>query len=321
MTRFKIVGTGSSVPSRIITNEELEATCETNGQWVYEKLGIRERHILSEGQTISDLATESAKIALDSAGLVAKEIDLLIVGTTTAEKKSPSTACIVQNKLGKLFCPAFDISAACSSFLYGLTTAGNFIGNGSVKRALIIGADTYSTITDWQHRDAVFFGDAAGAVVIEADNDQIPWSFYLGADGSCGDFFKIVPNTMQKETPQKRSSYIYRLKGKELFHAAMRTIPVAAANVLSQSVIRVDEIDFVVPHQASLNLLHNLADKLNVPKEKLLTSMENFGNTAAASQPLTLDYAIRSGKIQRGMNLLFLAFGGGITYGAGLGKY
>ena len=324
MIGCKILGTGSYVPERIITNQDLEASGISNAAWVSENLGIDERHVVADGQTTSDLAYEASKRALQAAEVEPEDIDLIIVGTTTPDRKAPSTACILQNKLGSWSCPAFDISAACSSFHYALANAAQFVGTGLAKRALVVGADAYSTITDWSHRDAVFFGDAAGAVVLEADPDQEPWTFFLAAEGASWDHFTVPGGGSEKpasKLEQGDRSQFFQLKGNELYHDALRTIPVAARNVLEENGIGIGEIDAIVPHQASLKVLTALGEELGAPGDKVLTCMQKFGNTAAASQALMFDIAVRSGRIRRGMTLLFLTFGAGITYGAALVRY
>ena len=230
-----IRGTGSYVPQRVITNQELEARGISNSVWVSENLGIDERHVVAEGQATSDLAYEASKQALKIANIEPEEIDLIIVGTTTPDRKAPSTACILQNKLGSWSCPAYDVSAACSSFHYALANAAQFVGTGLAQRVLVVGADAYSTITDWSHRDAVFFGDAAGAVVIEADPDQEPWTFFLAAEGASWDHFTVPGGGSEKpadKLEQGDQSQFFQLKGSELYDDALRTIPVAAREVL-----------------------------------------------------------------------------------------
>lgn len=320
---FKILGTGSYVPERIVTNKEIESRGISNSAWVSENLGIHERRVAADDQATSDLALGASRAALEASGLSANAVDLLIVGTTTPDRKAPSTACILQDKLGGRSYPAFDISAACSSFLYSLASAAQFIETGFAQRALVVGADMYSTITDWEHRDAVFFGDAAGAVVIEAEQGHPPWEFFLGAEGAFWDHFTVPPEgaDMSASDSAHSRSQFFKLMGPELYEDAVRTLPDAAMRVLRKNGLAIEDVDLVVPHQASIRVLEAVADRTGVPMAKMLTTMGKFGNTAAASQPLTLDLAVRSGKVRRGMTLLFLTFGAGITYGAALGTY
>ncbi len=320
---FKILGTGSYVPERIVTNRELESRGISNSAWVSGNLGINERRIAADNQATSDLALEASRAALEASGLSANAVDLLIIGTTTPDRKAPSTACILQDKLGGSSYPAFDISAACSSFLYSLASAAQFIGTGLAKRALVVGAEMYSTITDWDHRDAVFFGDGAGAVVVGVEPDQPPWEFFLGAEGASWEHFTVPAGGTEipvSDADGGRSPF-FELMGPELYRDALRTIPDAAMRVLEKNGLTMKDVDLVVPHQASVRVLEAVADRMGVPMSKMLTTMGEFGNTAAASQPLTLDLAVRSGKVRRGMTLLFLTFGAGITYGAALGTY
>ncbi|MEK3786471.1 beta-ketoacyl-ACP synthase III [Paenibacillus sp. FSL K6-1230] len=324
MTNLKsvgIIGTGKYVPEKVLTNSDLEKIVETSDEWIVSRTGIRQRHIAAPEQATSDLAYEAAVRALASAGLTAEELDLIIVATITPDMAFPSTACILQDKLGAKGAAAFDLSAACSGFVYGLATANGFIQTGMYKNALIIGADCLSRITDYTDRNTcVLFGDGAGAVVIgEVPEGRGFKSFDLGAEGAGGGLLKLeaggsrLPATT--ETIENKLHYIY-MNGREVFKFAVRVMASATDVVLEKAGYAKEDIDIFVPHQANIRIIQSAMQRLELPAEKVVVNVDKYANTSAASIPLALVEAAEEGRIKEGDRVLMVGFGGGLTWGA-----
>ena len=321
----KIIGTGSYTPEKVLTNEDLEKVIPTNATWIYDNLGIRERRIAASNETTSDLATQAGKNAILDAGLEVNDIDLIIVATSTPDRIAPSTAAIVQDKLKSYKAVAFDIAAVCSGFLYGLSVASQFIAAGVYDNVLVIGADTFSKITDWTQRDAVFFGDGAGAAIVSHGNvnegilafrlysdGRGKWNFTVPAGGS------EMPTT--EETIKKKLHY-FQMNGKAVYETATEVLPMAINQVLNDTGLTINDIDYLVPHQPSIAILKKTAEILNLPWEKVMTNMDKYANTSGGTIPILLDEMKRAGKLKKGNLILFAAVGSGWTYGASILKW
>ncbi|MFM1781767.1 MAG: 3-oxoacyl-[acyl-carrier-protein] synthase [Pseudomonadota bacterium] len=317
MIYSKIIGTGSYLPEKILSNHDLEKMLETTDEWITSRTGVKERHIASAYQYTSDLAVEASKKAIEASGIDAKKIDLIIVATTTPDKTFPSTACIVQTKLGLSLCPAFDIQAVCSGFIYGLSVADNFIKVGSAKCVLVIGAETMSRITDYSDRsNAILWGDGGGAVILEASNQPGILSTHIHADGA----YEKLLHVPSGVSHQKGKSTI-EMQGNQVFKIAVNTLDSIVDETLEANQLEKSDIDWLVPHQANIRILEATAKKLNMSMDRVIVTIDRHGNTSAASIPLALDTAIREHKIKRGERLLMEAFGGGFTWGSALIKY
>ncbi|ADQ84621.1 beta-ketoacyl-ACP synthase III [Methylovorus sp. MP688] len=317
MTYSRIAGTGSYLPERILTNAELERMVDTSDEWIVTRTGIRERHIAAEGQFTSDLAYEAALRAIEAAGITHEEIDLVIVATTTPDRVFPSTACLVQARLELGPCPAFDIQAVCSGFVYALATADNFIKSGAAKTALVIGAETMSRITDWTDRsNCILWGDGAGAVILRASDEMGILSTHLHADGQYARLLNVPTGVSQKE-----GSKTIHMEGNAVFKVAVNTLDAIVDETLEANGLQKSDVDWLVPHQANIRILQSTAKKLGMGMEKVVVTVDRHGNTSAASIPLALDVAVRDGRIKRGETLLMEAFGGGFTWGSVLVKF
>lgn len=316
-----IIGTGKYVPERILTNSDLEKIVETNDEWIVSRTGIRERHIAAPHEATSDLAYEAALKALESAGMKAEELDLIIVATVTPDSSFPSTACILQDKLGAKGAAAFDLSAACSGFVYSLATANGFIQTGMYNNALIIGADTLSRITDYTDRNTcVLFGDGAGAVIIgEVPEGRGFQSFDLGAEGSGGSLLKMEAGGSRlpasQQTIDDKKHFIY-MNGREVFKFAVRVMGSATERVLTKAGLGKEDIDLFVPHQANIRIIQSAMQRLDLPEEKCVINVDRYANTSAASIPLALVEAAEEGRMKPGDTVLMVGFGGGLTWGA-----
>ncbi|WP_342428737.1 beta-ketoacyl-ACP synthase III [Paenibacillus sp. FSL L8-0158] len=316
-----VIGTGKYVPEKILTNKDLEAIVETSDEWIVSRTGIQERHIAAPEQATSDLAYEAAIKALESAGMTAQDLDLIIVATVTPDMAFPSTACILQDKLGAKGAAAFDLSAACSGFVYGLATATSFIKTGIYNNALIIGADCLSRITDYTDRNTcVLFGDGAGAVVIgEVPEGRGFQSFDLGAEGAGGTLLKLEAGGSRlpasAETLENKQHYIY-MNGREVFKFAVRVMGTATVDVLEKAGLSKDDIDLFVPHQANVRIIQSAMQRLDLPEEKVVVNVHKYANTSAASIPLALVEAAEEGRMKEGDRVLMVGFGGGLTWGA-----
>ncbi len=310
----RIVGTGSYLPDKVLTNDELARTVDTSDEWIRSRTGIRSRHIAAEGQLASDLALSASQRALQASGLTPADVDLIIVATTTPDVIFPSTACILQSKLGVAGCPAFDVQAVCSGFVYALTIADLFIRSGQTKHALIVGAEVYSRILDWNDRvTCVLFGDGAGAVVLSASNEPGILASRLHADGNYKDML-CVPGSVN--AGKVSGSPFVRMDGGAVFKFAVRVFEEGANEVLQAAKLTVADLDWFIPHQANIRIMEATAKRLGLPLEKLVATVDHHGNTSAASIPLALDEASRDGRIQPGQTLLLEGVGGGFTWGA-----
>lgn len=321
MIYSKIAGTGSSLPEKILKNSDLEAMVDTTDEWIYSRTGIRSRHIAADNEYTSDLATAAAQHAIEAAGIVATDIDLIIIATTTPDKIFPSTACIVQQKLGIRDCPAFDIQAVCSGFVYALATADKFIKSGSAQCALVVGADTFSKITDWTDRgNCILWGDGAGAVVLQASDEMGVISTHLHADGEYEKMLH-VPRDASQNNGKPCAANKVSMEGNAVFKMAVNTLDQIVDETLAANGMEKSDIDWLVPHQANIRILKATAKKLNMDMERVVVTVDTHGNTSAASIPLALDVAVRDGRIKRGETILMEAFGGGFTWGSALIKY
>lgn len=314
-----ISGVGSYLPENRVTNDDLSKIVETSHEWIVERTGIHERRVLSEDMATSDTATIAAKKALEDAKLKPEDIDLIIVATVTADYALPSTACIVQKNIGAMKAAAFDINAGCSGFVYGLTLGESFIKSGVYEKVLVIGAETLSRIVDWQDRNTcVLFGDGAGACILEKCEDGFGiLSSELGSDGTNGEVL-IQPAGGSKfpasqETLDKRLHYI-KMDGKEVFKFAVRVMEKASMNVLEKANLKLEDLDFLVPHQANTRIIDAAAKKLKLEKDKIYVNLNKYGNMSSASIPVALDEAIKDNKIKKGDNILLVAFGAGLTW-------
>jgi len=319
----RIAGTGSFLPERILTNAELEKLVDTTDEWIASRSGIRQRHIAAEGQTTSDLAYGAAIAAMESAGVTAGEIELIILGTTTPDLIFPSTACLLQHRLGADGCAAFDVNAACSGFIYALSIADKFIRSGAVKTALVVGAETLSRMVDWTDRaTCVLFGDGAGAVVLKASEEAGIMSSHIHADGGYKELlWNPVGVSVGFKPEEKNAGVRVLMQGAEVFKVAVKTLDRVVEETLAANGLDRHAIDWLIPHQANLRIIQATAKRLDMPMERVIVTVDKHGNTSSGSVPLALDLAVRSGKIQRGQLLLLEAFGGGFTWGSALVRY
>ncbi|MFP6829101.1 MAG: beta-ketoacyl-ACP synthase III [Gammaproteobacteria bacterium] len=316
----RIAGTGSYLPERVVTNQELEATVDTTDEWIRTRTGIEQRHIAADDETTSDLAYHASLAAMDAAGVVPHEIDMIVVGTCTPDLVFPNVACLLQERLGIGGGPAFSVEAACSGFMYAFSVADQFIRTGTIRRALVVGAETMSRIVDWTDRETcVLFGDGAGAVVIEASEE--PGTIYsnLGADGKYKNMLYAETGISKKSTVPDTS--FIRMNGNDVFKMAVRTLERMVDQVIEENDIKQGDIDWFVPHQANLRIINATAKRLKIPMERVVLTVAQHGNTSAASVPMALDTAVQDGRIKRGDLLLLEAFGGGFTWGASLIRY
>lgn len=318
----RISGTGSYVPETIYTNEYLETISPTSAQWVVDNLGIKERHIASPDQFTSDLATQAALLAIENAGLTPSDIDLIIVATATPDRLAPSTACIVQDKIQAYNAVAFDLSAVCSGFLFSMSTAAQYIATGIYNNALVIGADTFSKIIDWNRRDCVFFGDGAGAAVLtHAENDHGFLAFRLYSDGR-GKWNFTIPGggsefPLSSENVDSGKRY-FQMVGKAVYETGVKVLPKAINQVLEDTGLSISDVDYLIPHQPSIRILKDTADIIGLPFEKVMTNMDHYANTSGGTIPILLDEVNRAGNLTPGKLILFAAVGSGWTYGASL---
>ena len=312
----RIVGTGSYLPPGVMTNDEFAKRLDTSDAWIRERTGIRERHIADEAQTSSDLALEASRSALQAAGVPAADIDLIIVATSTPDFVFPSTACLLQAKLGVKGSTAFDVQAVCSGFVYALATADSFIRSGSHRTALVVGAEVFSRILDWNDRGTcVLFGDGAGAVVLSASEEPGIHASVLRADGSHAGMLSVPGNVNRGAIA---GSPFLQMDGQAVFKFAVRVLEESAREVAAKARMSLEEIDWLIPHQANVRILEAVARKLDLPREKLVVTVGHHGNTSAASVPLALDEYVRGGRIRRGHRLMLQGVGGGFTWGSSL---
>jgi len=323
--QVKIIGTGSYTPETIYTNKYLESIVDTNDQWIQDKLGIKERRIAGPDEATSDLGARAALNAIENAKLNVENIDLIIVATATPDRLAPSTAAIIQDKIKAYNAVAFDIAAVCSGFLYGMSVASQFIASGVYDHVLVIGADTFSRITDWTRRDAVFFGDGAGAVVLTNGNGNEGFmAFRLYTDGR-GKWNYTVPAggsemPASKETIEKGLHY-FQMNGRAVYETGTEVLPKAIVQVLDDTGLSIDDIDYLIPHQPSIAILKKTAEIIGLPFEKVMTNMDKYANTSGGTIPILLDETNRAGLLKKGKTILFAAVGSGWTYGASIMKW
>ncbi len=313
MIYARIAGTGSYLPPNILTNTDLEKLVDTTDEWIFSRTGIKQRHKVTDELT-SDLATKAALNAIEAAGIQAQDIDLIIVATTTPDKIFPSVATMVQRKLGIAGCPAFDVQAVCSGFIYALATANHFMRSGQHKNVLVIGADTFTRICDYTDRsNCILWGDGAGAVILQASDQPGVLSTHIHADGSYENQLHVPRNPDGPDTVV--------MEGNAVFKIAVNTLDQIVDETLKANHMQKSDIDWLVPHQANIRILQATAKKLDMSMDKVIVTVDHHGNTSAASIPLALDTAVRDGRIQRGHILLMEAFGGGFTWGSALVKF
>ena len=316
MIYSRITGTGSYLPARVMTNQEFAARLDTSDAWIRSRTGIVQRHIAEKSQSSSDLALHASVRALEAAGTKPADLDLIIVATSTPDYVFPSTACLLQAKLGVKGCAAFDVQAVCSGFVYALATADSFIKGGIYKKALVVGAEVFSRILDWNDRGTcVLFGDGAGAVVLSADHKPGVHASILRADGSYADILSVPGNVCAGAivgTP------FLKMDGQAVFKFAVRVLEESARETVAAAKMALEDLDWLIPHQANVRILEATARKLGLPREKLVVTVDHHGNTSAASVPLALDEFVRAGKIRTGQRVLLQGVGGGFTWGSSL---
>jgi 3-oxoacyl-[acyl-carrier-protein] synthase-3 len=317
MIYSRIAGTGSYLPPRVMTNHDFAARgLDTSDAWIRERTGIVQRHIADESQASSDLALEASRRALQAAGVRADELDLIVVATSTPDYIFPSTACLLQAKLGVKGCAAFDVQAVCSGFVYGLSVADNFLKSGNTKRALVVGAEVFSRILDWNDRGTcVLFGDGAGAVVLTAGSKPGIHASVLHADGSQVDMLSVPGNVCKGAIT---GSPFLQMNGQGVFKYAVKVLDEVGRETVAAAGMSLEDVDWLIPHQANVRILDATARRLGLPPEKLVVTVDHHGNTSAASVPLALDEFVRAGKIRSGHRVLMQGVGGGFTWGATL---
>ncbi|HSM69110.1 MAG TPA: beta-ketoacyl-ACP synthase III [Xanthomonadales bacterium] len=323
MKYSRIAGTGSYLPEKVLTNADLEKMVDTTDKWIQERTGIRERHIAAPGETTGDMAFVAAQRAMEAAGVDPSEIDLLILGTTTPDLVFPSTATLLQKRLGLPECGAMDVNAACTGFIYALSIADKFVRLGDAGKALVIGAETLTRMVDWTDRGTcVLFGDGAGAVVIEASDEPGILSTHIHANGDYADLLGTdVGVSRGFKEHAARAGITIQMKGNEVFKVAVRTLGRIVDETLEANQMDKSDLHWLIPHQANLRIISATARKLGMSDEQVVITVDRHGNTSAASVPLALDEAVRAGRIKRGETMLLEAFGGGFTWGSALIRY
>ncbi|TXK65881.1 beta-ketoacyl-ACP synthase III [Alkalisalibacterium limincola] len=319
----RIAGTGSYLPEKVLTNDDLAQFVETSDEWIRDRTGIRQRHIAADGETTCDLAEQASRRALEAAGVDASELDLIIVGTTTPDIIFPSTACLLQHRLGANGCAAFDVNAACSGFIYALAVGEKFIRSGTAKKVLVVGAETLSRMLDWSDRSTcVLFGDGAGAVVLTADAETGILSTHLHADGGKKEMlYNPVGVSVGFKPEEKNAGVRVLMAGNDVFKYAVKALDSVVDETLDANGLQRGDIDWLIPHQANLRIIQATAKRLALSMDRVIVTVDRHGNTSAGSVPLALDEAVRSGRVQRGQLLLLEAFGGGFTWGSALLRY
>jgi len=319
----RIAGTGSYLPSKVLTNDDLSKIVDTSDEWIAARTGIRERHIAAEGETTGDLAFHAAVRAMEAAGVSAEELDLIVVGTTTPDLVFPSTACLLQHRLGANGCGAFDVNAACSGFIYALSVGDKFIKSGDAKTVLVVGSETLTRMVDWTERETcVLFGDGAGAVVLKADGETGILSTHLHADGGKKELlWNPVGVSVGFKEGEKNAGVRIRMAGSDVFKYAVKALDSVVEETLEANGLDRHDIDWLIPHQANLRIIEATAKRLDMPMDRVVVTVDKHGNTSSGSVPLALDEAVRSGKVQRGQLVLLEAFGGGFTWGSALLRY
>ncbi|MFN7730195.1 MAG: beta-ketoacyl-ACP synthase III [Bdellovibrio sp.] len=328
MYRTRIAGTGSYLPQKVLTNKDLEKLVDTNDQWIKERTGIERRHLAAEDEFTTDLALKATLKALEAAGKTPQDLDLIIFCTVTGDQVMPSSACVLQDKLGCKTIPAFDLSAACSGFIYGLSVADQFIRTGMHKTVLVVGAEVIHRFVDYKDRETcILFGDAAGAFIVERapENDpNIVMSTHLRAEGSLGDLFVLPAGGSKipfRQDVLDRGDQWLRMKGREIFKNAVRTMSSVCTEALAVNNAKVSDVDWLVPHQANYRIMEAVAHHFDFPTDKVVSIVHEMGNTSAATVPVAFDTAVRDGRLQRGQLILLTAFGAGLTSGSCLLRY
>lgn len=318
----RIAGTGRYLPDRVLTNQDLERIVDTSDEWIRTRTGMERRHMAADEQASSDLAVPAARAALEAAGCSPDEIDLVVVGTTTPDLVFPNVGCLVQKALEIPPCAAFSCEAACTGWLYAMSVADGMIRLGRASKALVVGVEVLSRITDWSDRSTcVLFGDGAGAVVLEAAEEPGMMSFILGADGNYVDILRSRAGVSRNPAELGDGGLAVRMKGNEVFKIAVRTMGSTVDRLLERHGLDRDGIDWLIPHQANLRIIQAIGKRLRLPQERVVLTVQDHGNTGAASIPLALDVAVRDGRIRRGQRIMMVSFGGGLTWAAGLMQF
>jgi 3-oxoacyl-[acyl-carrier-protein] synthase-3 len=322
VTYSRIIGTGSYLPEKILTNDDLAQMVDTSDQWIRERTGIHKRHIAADGETTCDLAEHAARNAIAASGKSISDIDLIVVATTTPDQIFPSTACLLQSRLDIHGCAAFDVQAVCTGFIYALGVADNFIRAGNATCALVIGAETFSRILNWQDRGTcILFGDGAGAVVIEKSDEPGILSTHLHADGDYANLLQVPEGVSKGYDVVRQNAAFVEMKGNEVFKMAVNTLGRIVDETLEKNGMRKSDVNWLIPHQANIRIIQATARKLRMPMEQVVVTVHEHGNTSAASVPMALDVAVRDGRIKKGETLLMEAFGGGFTWGSVLARF
>jgi len=321
----KIIGTGSYVPEKVVSNKLLETIVDTSDEWIQDNLGIIERRIADANQATSDLAFEAGKKAIKNANLSKDDIELIILATSTPDRICPSAACFVQDKLKAYNAVAFDIAAVCSGFFFGMSVASQYIASGVYNNVLVIGADTFSKITDWNKRNCVFFGDGAGAAVLSlAGENEGFLAFRLYSDGRGKYVFTVPAGGSENPTSLKtveEGNHYFKMDGKEVYKTAIKVLPIAIREVLNDIGLKVSDVDFMIPHQPSIEILKKTAEIISMPFEKVMINMDRYANTSGGTIPILLDEVNKSGKLKKGDIILFVAIGAGWTWGASIMRW
>jgi 3-oxoacyl-[acyl-carrier-protein] synthase III len=318
----RIAGTGSYLPEKIVTNADLERLVDTSDEWIRSRTGIKQRHVAAEGETTTDLAEHAARRAMEAAEVIASDIDLICVGTTTPDLVFPNVGTLLQDRLGIHGCPAFSLEAACTGFVYALGVADKFVRLGEAKCALVVGAETLTRIVDWTDRGTcVIFGDGAGAVVLRPSNEPGIISTRLHSDGKYKDLLLYPDGVSMGFKLVREGKAGVQMKGNEVYKVAVNTLGQLVTETLALHGMTKDQLDWLIPHQANLRIIEAIAKRLDLPMERVIVTIEDHANTSAASVPLALDTGIRDGRVQRGQLLLLEAFGGGFTWGSALVRY
>ncbi len=317
MMYSRIAGTGSYLPKKLVTNEDLAKLVDTTDEWIMKRVGIKQRHIMEDDESLNSMSQAAAEQALEAAGITAKDLDLIVVGNATPEYYFPSVACYVQKALDCPGIPAFDVSAACAGFIYGMSIADQYIKSGAARRVLVIGVEGLSRIVDWSDRSTcVLFGDGASAMVLEASSEPGVMSTHIHADGSYADLLRAESNVRDRNVNTR-----IEMEGNSVFRVAVRKLGESVDEALADNDMLKSHIDWLIPHQANMRIIQAMAKRLNLSMDQVILTIEQHGNTSSASVPLALDHAIREGKVQRGQVLLLEAFGAGFAWGSALVKY